>query len=369
MVAGQPAAGLRKHPPRQPADRPVALFARREEGLPAGRRPQQQFPARLQPRRQIPLLPQLARFPPDLQRLRVQLPLYRRHPGLRGGPRSRHPAAPAAAERRGAGRRRPRTGKTGKDGEGRGGRQGGCQKDRAGQKGGPPTTSPTSARAPFHCPASPPATWPTCRPAKARSTTSASTATTARRPPSSVTTSLTRKADTAIAGVHEYRTLGRRPQGALQQRRQLFPGQCRGRHHPGQGKLDLQGLKMKLDPRQGMGADLRRGLAGHPRLVLRPQHARHGLEGDRRALPRPAALGLAACRRRLPARRDDRRAGRRPHLRAAGRAGGQGAAGGRRHAGRRVGGRPRRPATTGSPGSWPAKAGTTISARRCSIRA
>jgi tricorn protease len=65
----------------------------------------------------------------------------------------------------------------------------------------------------------------------------------------------------------------------------------------------------------GVAPDLRRRLADHPRLVLRPRHARQGLGQARRTLPRAGAVRGAPGGPRLHYRRADLRVGRRPHLR------------------------------------------------------
>ena len=80
---------------------------------------------------------------------------------------------------------------------------------------------------------------------------------------------------------------------------------------------------------RGVGADLRRGLAPLPRLLLRREHARLRLEGDRRALPRAAAVRRAPLRPELRPRRDGRRAERRPRLHRGRRRRAPGAAAGR----------------------------------------
>ncbi len=67
-------------------------------------------------------------------------------------------------------------------------------------------------------------------------------------------------------------------------------------------------------PDRGVGGDLRRGLAPLPRLLLRPEHARLRLEGDRRPLPRAAARRRPPLRPQLRAHRDGGGAQLRPHL-------------------------------------------------------
>ena len=88
-----------------------------------------------------------------------------------------------------------------------------------------------------------------------------------------------------------------------------------GKPEPGKGKLNIDAIEVRIDPAPGMAADLRRGLAHQPRLLLRPEHARRRLEGDQAEVRRlPAAPGDA----RRPGPRhslDAERAGGRPQLR------------------------------------------------------
>ena len=107
--------------------------------------------------------------------------------------------------------------------------------------------------------------------------------------------------------------LGRRQEGpglrgqvlrALRRRRQA------GRS---QGGFDLRARgRPGSDP--GVGRDLRRSLAPLPRLLLRPQHARLRLEGDRGPLPDAAARRGFALGPQLRPDRDGGRAQHRPRL-------------------------------------------------------
>ncbi len=78
--------------------------------------------------------------------------------------------------------------------------------------------------------------------------------------------------------------VGRREEGPRSRWRQGEGLQALGRQAEGEGaeeRLD-EGARGRPRPRRGVGDDLRRGLAPLPRLLLRPQHARVRLEGDRR---------------------------------------------------------------------------------------
>ena len=82
-----------------------------------------------------------------------------------------------------------------------------------------------------------------------------------------------------------------------------------------QKTVSTAGLFVDRVPAAGVGADLRRGLAPLPRLLLRPEHARLRLGRRSASSYRPWVKYVGApLRPQLRARRDDRRAQRRPRL-------------------------------------------------------
>ena len=82
---------------------------------------------------------------------------------------------------------------------------------------------------------------------------------------------------------------------------------------PGEGRIAAADIEVRIDPRGRVGADLRRGLAHQPRLLLRPEHARRRLAGDEGEVRRVPAAPRHARRPEPRHPVDVQRAGGRPH--------------------------------------------------------
>ena len=107
--------------------------------------------------------------------------------------------------------------------------------------------------------------------------------------------------------------LARRQQGPRPRRRRPAAPRREARREGEEDRLH-EGPDGGPRSRPGVGGDLRRGLAALPGLLLRDEHARLRLEGDRRALPRPPAPRGPPRRPQLRPRRDGGGAQRRPRL-------------------------------------------------------
>ena len=83
----------------------------------------------------------------------------------------------------------------------------------------------------------------------------------------------------------------------------------------GEGKLDLSGLRVKLDPRREWAQMFEDALEDHARLVLRREDARRGLACDEAPVRGARPLRRPPRRPRLHPRRDARRARGGTHLR------------------------------------------------------
>ena len=290
LVAGQPLARLREDRTTTRHPRPRRLLPRPQAGVPARRRAHRGLVAGLQRGRQVPLLPQQPRLQPDLQRLRVRLPLHGRDAHLRRRP---HPGRARRCSRRRATRRRRRRRRSRPtDREARPRRRAPSPSPKPAPGAVPVTvvaegfvgrtTTPPGVQAPasYRGLAATADALFYIRAGRATPTPRSCCATTSR-------SARRRRSWTASS---RYVLSPRRQEAPLPRQGRLVPGRRQGRRQGRRGKIDLARLKVKADLRAEWAQMFEDALAHRARLVLRPEHARRGLAGHEDALRRAGAL-------------------------------------------------------------------------------
>ena len=286
------------------------LGAGRRGVAPGDERPVPRVEPGLGPRRRVPLLPVGPLVHAPARVVRVELPRRPRDRHLRAGPAEGRAASPAAGERRGDGgggrRRRGR-------GRGRRGRRRVGRRRRRG-------ADPHRVRRPRAAGGAAARHVRQLRGAERRQRPGVlhphrrAVLRARRRRPDRGADLLVRGSRDRDAGRERRRLRGvRRPREGARRHRGAFPvAQRLGRRGPGHRLHG--GADGGPGAGRGVGADLRRGVAALPRLLLRRQHARLRLGGPARAVPPVARARRPPVGPELRDRRDGGGAERQPRL-------------------------------------------------------